>query len=338
MNIRECTDADIPHLVTLWQECGLTRPWNDPEADIALARRYAGSTVLVGEVDGAVIASAMAGFDGHRGWIYYVAISPDHQGKGLSRPITAAAENWLRDLGCPKVELIIREGNEKVLAVYDALDYQREPRMLMAKWLVEPPAPSADMGDRLLDVTITYLEMTARPDRPMPHPPATEQPLSLQRLHEPTVSYYRYLQHTVGDPWLWWERRLKSDGELAAIIHDDAVEIYVLSLGGVPTGFVELDFRAMPTEAEVAYFGLLPEFIGRGFGPYLLQWAIDCAWNRSPAPEKLSVNTCTLDHPKALAGYQKAGFEVVGQETKQVPDPVRAGHIPKSVKILTPGY
>lgn len=336
---RPVRDADVPALIQLWRACGLTRPWNDPESDIALARQWPASEILVGESRGAIVASAMAGFDGHRGWMYYVAVRPDLQGHGHGRAIVQAAEDWLREQGCPKVELIIRADNTQVLEIYERVGYKREPRALMSKWLVNPPVTQAESGDpRLLDVTISYLEMDAPPKRPSLPPPRAREPVSLQRAHNPTVSYYRYLQHTVGDPWLWWERRAWDDEKLASVIQDPAVELYVLAVGGVPAGFVELDFREMPSAAEVAYFGLLPDFIGQGLGPYLLNWGIDCAWNRDPSPKALKVNTCTLDHPSALGAYQKAGFEVVSRESKKVPDPVQAGHIPKTVKILSPGY
>lgn len=338
MDIRPATAGDTEHLVRLWQACNLTRPWNDPAEDIALALG-SGAAILVGETRGALVASAMAGFDGHRGWLYYVAVRPDLQGHGFGRQIVAAAEAWLLEQGCPKVELIVREGNEPVIAVYRALGYRQEPRALLAKWLKEPPAASPDSGPpRLLDVTISYLEMTAPPKRAPVRAPVTSAPLSLQRAVAPTVSFYRYLQHTVGDPWLWWERRAMPDETLAAIVQDEKVEFYVLWCGGVPAGFAELDFRGMPDVAELAYFGLLPDFIGRGLGPYLLDWAVDCAWNRDPTPGRLTVNTCTLDHPSALGGYQKAGFEIVDRVTKQVEDPVAAGHVPRGVKIQSPGY
>ncbi len=339
MNIRECLDTDIKQVIALWQACDLTRPWNDPGQDIALARKSPGSVLLLGALDGIIIASVLSGFDGHRGWLYYVAVHPDHQGKGHGRAIVKAGEDWLRQQGCPKVELIIRPENTRMQALYGALGYRLEPRSLMAKWLVEPAVPSTDMTTpRMLDVTITYLEMTEAPNRALTKPPVTILPLSLMRAHHPTVSFYRYMQHTIGDPWLWWERRAMSDARIATIIQDPAVEIYILSMGGVPAGFIELDFTSMPDLAEVAYFGLLPEYIGLGLGPYLLDWGIDCAWSRDPQPAKLTVNTCTLDHPKALRGYQLAGFEVVDRVEKQAPDPVAAGHIPKSVAIQSPGY
>ncbi|MGY4425925.1 GNAT superfamily N-acetyltransferase [Bradyrhizobium sp. JR6.1] len=97
--VAEITDADVAAVVALWQACGLTRPWNDPAADIALARRGPSSAVLVGRNAGAIVATAMVGHDGHRGWVYYVAVDPNLQGKGLGRTIMAAAEDWLRNAG-----------------------------------------------------------------------------------------------------------------------------------------------------------------------------------------------------------------------------------------------
>jgi ribosomal protein S18 acetylase RimI-like enzyme len=100
------------------------------------------------------------------------------------------------------------------------------------------------------------------------------------------------------------------DDELAAIVHDDKVEIYVLFVAGVPAGFVELDFRTMG-QVEIVLLGLVPEFTGQGLGGFLLDWAVDAAWR--PATEVLKVTTNTQDHPRALGMYQKAGFNVTGR-------------------------
>ena len=96
--ISAITDADVEPVVALWQRCGLTRPWNDPHADIALARRRDNSTVLIGREGGAIVATIMVGHDGHRGWVYYVAVDPDCQKRGFGRLIMAAAEDWLLSL------------------------------------------------------------------------------------------------------------------------------------------------------------------------------------------------------------------------------------------------
>ena len=119
--ISPITDHDVAHIVALWQRCGLTRPWNNPAADIALARRGANSTILVGRADGRIVASALVGHDGHRGWVYYVAVDPDQQGKDFGRAIMAAAEDWLRAQGLEKVMLMVRADNSKVRAFYDRL-------------------------------------------------------------------------------------------------------------------------------------------------------------------------------------------------------------------------
>ena len=168
-----------------------------------------------------------------------------------------------------------------------------------------------------LELVVPYLEMLKPPTRPtVPAPPVGK--IALLRAERPTVSFYRYLYNTVGEPWLWWERRLLSDAELERIIQDPLVEIYVLYVDGVPAGYVELD-RRKPEEVELAYFGLIPQFIGRKLGPFLLNWAVDTAWFLKP--KRLWVNTNNLDHPKALQIYQKAGFAPYRQETKTIPNP-----------------
>lgn len=167
-----------------------------------------------------------------------------------------------------------------------------------------------------IESVITYLEMRERPTAPPPPRPVEK--IALLRAEQPTISFYRFLYDTVGDPWLWWERRVMDDETLGAIIRDPDVEIYVLYVGGVPAGFCELDCREAGA-VELAYFGLMPEFIGRGLGRFFLRWAIDQAWLREP--ERVWVHTCTEDHPAALRMYQKEGFVPCGQETVVIDDP-----------------
>lgn len=128
-------DDDVAAVITLWERCGLTRPWNDPASDIALARRGPNATILVGRVDGAIAGSVMAGHDGHRGWVYYVSVDPDHRGRGFGRAVMAAAEDWLRQQGIAKVQLLVRRDNIKVQAFYETLDYSEQDRIIYAKWL-----------------------------------------------------------------------------------------------------------------------------------------------------------------------------------------------------------
>ena len=128
-------DADVDAVIALWQRCGLTRPWNDPASDIAFARRGQNATVLVGRAAGEIAATAMVGHDGHRGWVYYVAVDPDLQGKDFGRAIMAAAEDWLRREGVTKVMLMVRPDNTAVRAFYDRLGYDVQERVVYAKWL-----------------------------------------------------------------------------------------------------------------------------------------------------------------------------------------------------------
>ena len=167
-----------------------------------------------------------------------------------------------------------------------------------------------------LEVTITYLEMRRRPSSSLQ--PSTPEGAAILKAYQPTPSFYRYLYCHVGGPWLWYERRAMDNETLRTIIHDPAVSIHVLYVDGVPAGYIELDNR-VDHEIELAYFGLLPEFIGRGLGPWLLNWALDAAWNHEPS--RIWVNTCNLDHPKALLFYQRAGFEPYRQEFIRIRDP-----------------
>jgi ribosomal protein S18 acetylase RimI-like enzyme len=140
--VADAADNDVEAIVALWTRCGLTRPWNDPRADIALARRGPNAAVLIGRDDDGIAAAVMVGHDGHRGWFYYLAVDPEKQGRGHGRAITAAAERWLAARGIEKVMLMVREDNAAVHAFYRALGYFDQPRTVFAKWLDgRPPTP-----------------------------------------------------------------------------------------------------------------------------------------------------------------------------------------------------
>lgn len=135
MKVASLIEADIPAIVALWQRCNLARPWNDSAADIALARRDENSDVLVGREGDVIVASVLVGHDGHRGWVYYVAVDPDHQGKDHGRSIMNAAEDWLRAKGIEKLMLLVRSDNTKVQKFYERLGYDEQDRVIYAKWL-----------------------------------------------------------------------------------------------------------------------------------------------------------------------------------------------------------
>ena len=131
------------------------------------------------------------------------------------------------------------------------------------------------------------------------------------RALKPTMAFYRFLYDTVGEDWVWTQRRLIGAVELLATIHQPEIDIRVLWVHGVPAGFAELFF---PEDRDVGihYFGLMPEFIGWGLGRYFLDWTVRHAWQKGAS--RLWVNTCDLDHPRALAGYEAAGFLVYDRE------------------------
>jgi len=133
--IADIADTDVAAVIALWQACGLTRPWNDPAADIALARRGPHSTVLIGRDRDAIVATAMVGHDGHRGWVYYVATDPDRRAKGYGRAIMNAAEDWLRATGIAKLQLMVRRDNAKAGAFYQSIGYAEAQTIVFAKWL-----------------------------------------------------------------------------------------------------------------------------------------------------------------------------------------------------------
>jgi ribosomal protein S18 acetylase RimI-like enzyme len=132
MKIRSATPQDEAAVVALWQACGLTVAYNDPVADFRFAMGKPGSDILVSED---ITGSVMVGHDGHRGWLYYVAVAPSERRKGLGRALVAAAEEWLRQRGVPKVHLMVRETNQAVADFYKRLGYDPMPRINMQKWL-----------------------------------------------------------------------------------------------------------------------------------------------------------------------------------------------------------
>jgi len=141
MLIRAFDPADADAVVELWRECGLTRPWNDPHRDIERKLTTQPELFLVGEVGGITLATAMIGFDGHRGWVHYLAVAPDHRGEGHAGALMAEAERLLIELGCPKIMLMVRADNATVIELYEHLDYARESTVLLGKRLIPDTLP-----------------------------------------------------------------------------------------------------------------------------------------------------------------------------------------------------
>ncbi|HVF04501.1 MAG TPA: GNAT family acetyltransferase [Frankiaceae bacterium] len=132
---RPFTDADEDAVVALWERCGLTRPWNDPRRDIARKRTVQPELFLVVD-DGGIVGSAMFGYDGHRGWVNYLAVDPAHRGRGLGRALMAEGERLLTALGCPKLSLQVRTSNAEAIAFYDALGYRPDEVVSYGKRLI----------------------------------------------------------------------------------------------------------------------------------------------------------------------------------------------------------
>ncbi len=167
------------------------------------------------------------------------------------------------------------------------------------------------MSDQEVACTITYLEMTERPHGPFPPLPLAA-PVSLMRAVEPPVGYFLYLYDLVGADHDWTDRHAEDLDELRAWLHYDAVSLFTMIVDGWPGGFFVLDWREEGA-CELAYFGLGPDVHGRGLGKWLLGEAIQTGWERD-GTTRMTVNTCTLDHPRALPLYQRAGFAPVRRE------------------------
>ena len=166
---------------------------------------------------------------------------------------------------------------------------------------------------RFLPMTVTFLEMKGKPAvLPPPHPAGK---VALLKAERPPVHFYRYLYDTIGGPYYWVDRRRMGDAELAELIRHPKLELYVLYVSGCPAGMAELDFRDAHT-GLIAYFGLMPEFIGKRLGYFFLYHTVANAWLQPIST--LLVNTCTLDHPRALPLYQRMGFSPYSREDRSV--------------------
>jgi GNAT superfamily N-acetyltransferase len=163
---------------------------------------------------------------------------------------------------------------------------------------------------KFADVTLTFLEMHDRPSRSRPLPDGAV----IRRLESPTVDSYRALYNGVGGQWHWADRRLINDDDLRREITHPLVDIIVLDVAGDMAGYAELDRRKWP-DLQIAYFGLMPAFIGRGLGGGFLDAILERAWDLGPS--RVWLHTCSLDHPAALPMYRSAGFSEFGTEARK---------------------
>lgn len=136
MYIREFADTDADEVVALWEAAGLVRPWNDPHRDIERKKAVQRDLFLVAVEDDSILGAGMAGYDGHRGWVNYLAVRPDARQVGIGRALMAEFESRLLALGCPKVNLQVRAGNDDVLAFYARLGYEPDHAVSLGKRLI----------------------------------------------------------------------------------------------------------------------------------------------------------------------------------------------------------
>lgn len=175
--------------------------------------------------------------------------------------------------------------------------------------------------------TVTWLEMTARPSYPRPHAPIGK-PAALLMAESPPAWFFLGLYDAVGRDYAWEDMHTEDEGKLATWLADENTFLYTLMRDGWPHGFFLLDHR-QPGTCELAYFGLVPQAVGSGLGRFLLESAVHTAWDL-PEVGKLTVNTCTLDHPRALGLYQRAGFSPVrrSEHSRVLTRPLDSARIP----------
>ena len=133
--ISDLSPDEIPAAVAIWKEAGVLRPWNDPHSDAALALRSADATILAARQSDKLVATVMIGHDGHRGWVYYLAVARAFRRQGVGTMLMRSAEQWCRERGVPKLQLMVRSENVAVASFYAALGYDKSDVIVLAKWL-----------------------------------------------------------------------------------------------------------------------------------------------------------------------------------------------------------
>jgi ribosomal protein S18 acetylase RimI-like enzyme len=142
--IRPYQSMDEEEVIALWQECRLVAPQNDPQLDIQRKRKVNPEWFLVGEIEGTIVASCMAGYDGHRGWINYLGVRPAYRHQGIASQVMKEAEKRLRAAGCPKINLQIRDTNAEIIRFYEKIGYKKDPVLSMGKRLTTDPLSSSE--------------------------------------------------------------------------------------------------------------------------------------------------------------------------------------------------
>ncbi|RZN00833.1 GNAT family N-acetyltransferase [Bradyrhizobium genosp. SA-3] len=191
------------------------------------------------------------------------------------------------------------------------------------------PDGYSDVSAGKIAAVVTHLEMTAPPARRDDPPGAW----TLRKVDTPALHWYRDLFRRVGEGWLWFSRARMNDTELAAVIHASGIEVYALVLDGCDEGLLELDFRE-PGQCELTYFGVTTPLIGTGAARFLMNRALDLAWSREL--RRVWVHTCTLDHPSAVAFYQRSGFCPFRRQIEIADDPRLNGTAPRDAAKHVP--
>lgn len=176
-----------------------------------------------------------------------------------------------------------------------------------------------DLPAGKIAAVVTHLEMRQRPDLPAGS-------LTLRRIEQPALTWYRALYRDIGEDWLWFSRIEMSDEALAALLGNPANEVYVADGEEPEIGLVELD-RRDPADVEISFFGLKPEATGRRIGAAMMTEALRLAWREET--RRVWLHTCTLDHPGALSFYRGQGFTPFARSIEVVDDPRLAGILPR---------
>lgn len=206
----------------------------------------------------------------------------------------------------------------------------------MAQFAQAHPIHSATPSEEYIEVpagklasVITYLEMRTPPARTF----TTTLDLRLRRVHQVDPEWYRQLFRSIGEDWLWSTRLRLSDQELISILHGPATELFALEHSEKDCGLLELD-RSRPPDVEISFLGLTRNMIGKGAGQFLLSEALKIAWSYRPA--RVTLHTCTMDHPHALLFYMKAGFVPYKRAVRITNDPRASGALPRTAAPQIP--